>query len=83
MLLKRTKNKIIDLARNAVMVAETTLGSGKGKEKKEMAIRYILKNIPLPPFLKNILFSLLSSFIDDAIESAVKYLKTLPKIQGD
>ena len=83
MLLEHTKKKIIELARNAVMVAESTLGNGKGKEKKEIAIRYILRNIPLLQFLKNIIFSLLSSFIDDAIESAVRYLKTLPKKQGD
>ncbi len=83
MFLKNTKNKIIELAKNAVMVAEAELGNGKGEEKKKMAINYVLKNLPLPPFIKNILFIILSGFIDDAIELAVNYMKSLPKIQGD
>ena len=83
MFLKNTKNKIIELAKNAVMVAEAELGNGKGEEKKKMAINYILKNLPLPTFIKNILFIILSGFIDDAIELAVNYMKSLPKIQGD
>nr|DAP59736.1 MAG TPA: holin [Caudoviricetes sp.] len=83
MFLKNTKNKIIELAKNAVMVAEAELGNGKGEEKKKMAINYVLKNLPLPTFIKNILFIILSGFIDDAIELAVNYMKSLPKIQGD
>ncbi len=83
MFLKNTKNKIIELAKNAVMVSEAELGNGKGEEKKKMAINYVLKNLPLPTFIKNILFIILSGFIDDAIELAVNYMKSLPKIQGD
>lgn len=77
------KEKIIELAKNAVLVAESELGSGKGQEKKKMAIDYILKNLPIPTFIKTILSVLLSGFIDDAVELAVNYMKSLPTVQGE
>lgn len=82
-LFSKTKTKIKELAKNAVLVAEAELGSGKGQEKKKLAIEYILKNLPISNFLKSIISILLSSFIDDAIEISVNYMKTLSTTQGE
>lgn len=82
-LFSKTKTKIKELAKNAVLVAETELGSGKGQEKKKLAIEYVLKNLPISNFLKSIISILLSSFIDDAIEISVNYMKTLSTTQGE
>ena len=43
------KNKIKELAKKAVFFAEAELGSGKGQEKKAMAIAYIVNRLPFPP----------------------------------
>ena len=82
-LFSKTKTKIKELAKNAVLVAEAELGSGKGQEKKKLAIEYVLKNLPISNFLKSIISILLSSFIDDAIEISVNYMKTLSTAQGE
>lgn len=77
------KNQIKELAKNAVLVAESELGSSKGTEKKKLAINYVLKNLPIPEAFKSIISIFLSSFIDDVIESAVTYMNSLPKTQGE
>lgn len=82
-LFSKTKTRIKELAKNAVLVAEAELGSGKGQEKKKLAIEYVLKNLPISNFLKSIISILLSSFIDDAIEISVNYMKTLSTTQGE
>lgn len=82
-LFSKTKTKIKELAKNAVLVAEAELGSGKGQEKKKLAIEYVLKNLPISNFLKSIISILLSSFIDNAIEISVNYMKTLSTTQGE
>ena len=82
-LFSKTKTKIKELAKNAVLVAEAELGSGKGQEKKKLAIEYVLKNLPISNFLKSIISILLSSFIDDAIEISVNYMTTLSTTQGE
>ncbi|MEE0495887.1 MAG: hypothetical protein UDK34_05160 [Cyanobacteriota bacterium] len=82
-LFSKTKTKIKELAKNAVLVAEAELGSGKGQKKKKLAIEYVLKNLPISNFLKSIISILLSSFIDDAIEISVNYMKTLSTTQGE
>lgn len=69
------KEKIKEIAATAVQIAEETLGSSKGKEKKQMAIEYIVSNIPVIAPLKRLISMLLSSFIDDAVEFAVQYMK--------
>lgn len=71
------KTRIQELARNAVFAAEAELGTGKGQEKKKIAIEYVLKNLRLPQFVKTIISVLLSSFIDDAVELAVTYMNSL------
>lgn len=76
------KKQIKELARNAVLVAETELGSNKGKEKKQLAINYILKNLPISGIFKHIVAILLSGFIDDVVEISVAYMNSLPKSEG-
>lgn len=76
------KKQIKELARNAVLVAETELGSNKGKEKKQLAITYILKNLPISGIFKQIVAILLSGFIDDVVEISVAYMNSLPKSEG-
>lgn len=71
------KKQIKELAKNAVIVAESTLGSGAGQEKKKMAVGYIVGNLPFPNFIKTIISVLLSSFIDDVVELAVCYMNSL------
>ena len=74
-MLNRLKSIIIESAKSAVVIAEKTLGSNKGKQKKQMAIEYVLKHIPLPSFIKPLISLFLSSFIDDAIEFAVECME--------
>lgn len=80
---RNIKNTIKELARNAVFVAEQELGTGKGQEKKQLAIDYIVKNLPFSSIVKSIIGIFLSSFIDDAVEIAVKYMNSLPEKQGE
>lgn len=77
------KKQIKELAKNAVLKAEQELGSGKGQQKKRVAIDYILKNLPIPEFMKMIVSVILSSFIDDSIELVVSYINSLSKMQGE
>ena len=77
MFFSNIKNQIKEIAKNAVFVAEKELGSGKGKEKKELAIKYVVKNLPFSDILKPLVSMLLSKFIDDVIEIYVTYMKSL------
>lgn len=69
------KIKIKELAKSAVNNAEEILGSNKGKQKKEMAIKFVIEKLPVPIVLKPIISIMFSSFIDEAIELAVTYMK--------
>lgn len=73
---EKMKVQIKELAKTAVYQAEEVLGSSKGKEKKALAIKYVTDRMPLPVLLKPFVTLLLSSFIDDAIEFAVEYMKS-------
>ncbi len=75
----KLKEIILNLAKNAVLVAESELGSGNGQAKKRLAIEYIVNNLPFSSFVKAIISALLSRFIDDAVEIAVEYMNSLPK----
>lgn len=77
------KKKIKELAKKAVFTAEAELGSGKGQEKKALAISYVVNRLPFPPIIKTIVSVLLSSFIDDVIEISVDYMNSLPKTEGE
>lgn len=76
-MLKNLKVKIKELAKSAVIIAEKELGSNTGKQKKQMAIEYVLEHVPVPIFIKPFISLLLSSFIDDAIEFAVEYMEVI------
>lgn len=80
---KNVKIQIKELAKKAVKIAETQLGSGQGQAKKKLAIDYILKNLPFPTFVKSVISILLSSFIDDVIEISVEYMQNMPKEEGE
>ena len=71
------KSIIKNLAKNAVMIAESEIGSGKGQEKKEKAINYVISNLPFSNLIKEIISIFLSRFIDDAIEISVQYMHAL------
>ena len=47
----------------------------EGKQKKEMAIKFVIEKLPVPIVLKPIISIMFSSFIDEAIEFAVTYMK--------
>lgn len=68
------KTQIKELAKNAVLVAESELGSGAGQQKKKMAVDYVVKNLPFSNLVKCIISVLLSSFIDDVVEISVKIM---------
>jgi len=76
-MLKNLKIQIKELAKSAVIIAEKSLGSNTGKQKKKMAIEYIINHISMPVFLKPFISLLLSSFIDDAVEFAVEYMEVI------
>lgn len=71
------KSTITELAYAAVNMAEETLDSATGKEKKTAAIEYIVSMLPVISPLKSIISVLLSKFIDEAVEKAVEYLKSI------
>jgi len=71
---KNLKAKIREIAISVVRLAEETLGSNKGKEKKALAIEYIVSHLPIVAPLQKLIAMLLSSFIDDAVEFAVHYM---------
>lgn len=81
-LLKRYEKEIYELADRAVTEAEIFLGSGKGKEKKQMAVDFVLKYLPLPSylvFLKPLINKALLEMIDKAIEHCVEKLNEIIK----
>lgn len=71
------KQKIKQLAQSAVAIAEQSLGTAKGQEKKKMAVEYIIEHLPLSPFFKRFVAFVLSGFIDNAVEYAVEYMNGL------
>ena len=71
------KSKITELAYAAVSMAEETLGSATGKEKKSAAIDYIVSMLPLVAPFKGIVSFVLSKFIDEAVEKAVEYMNSI------
>lgn len=77
MLFPNLKNKITELAYAAVNMAEETLSSSTGKEKKTAAIEYILSMLPIVSPFKGIIAVVLSKFIDEAVEKAVEYMKSM------
>jgi hypothetical protein len=68
------KTKIKELARTAVVVAEEELLSGT--QKKALAIEFVVSNIPVASVFKKFIAKVLANFIDDAIELALKQMKS-------
>ncbi len=77
MLFSNLKVKITELAYAAVNVAEETLSGSSGQAKKTAAIEYVLSMIPVLAPFKGIIAFVLSKFIDEAIEKAVHYMKSV------
>lgn len=76
-MLKNLKQTIKQLAQSAVAIAEQSLGSSTGQLKKKLAIDYVTSKLPVPTFFKGLIAAILSGFIDDSIEYAVKYMNSL------
>ena len=74
---------IKNLAQNAVLIAEEELGSGNGQAKKQIAIEYIIKNLPFSEPIKRIISFLISKMIDELVESAVEWLHGQKLNQGE
>lgn len=68
------KKTVKVLADEAVKEAEKFLGAGKGDEKKEIAVNYVIGKLPVPGIFKPALKLLLSDLIDESIEFAVRRL---------
>lgn len=79
---KNIKSNIKELAYTAVHIAEQSLDTKNGREKKEMAIEYIVSMLPVFQPLKSIIIVLLSKFIDEAVEQAVKYMKDIRNLEA-
>lgn len=71
------KSTITELAYAAVSMAEDTLQSSTGKEKKAAAVEYVVSMLPLISPIKKVVSVILSKFIDEAIEKAVEYMKSM------
>lgn len=71
------KNTIKELAYSAVTMAEDTLNTSTGKEKKAAAIEYIISMLPVASIFKSLISIFLSKFIDEAVEQAVGYMKSI------
>ncbi|OLA94791.1 MAG: hypothetical protein BHW64_01920 [Candidatus Melainabacteria bacterium LEY3_CP_29_8] len=85
LLLKKYEKQIYKLAERGVKEAEIFIGSGKGQQKKQMAIDFILKYLPLPiwlQWLKPVINTTLHKLIDKAIEECVEKMnETLNKLK--
>lgn len=71
---KNIKNTITELAYSAVNIAEQSLDTKTGLDKKNMAIEYVVSMLPIIQPIKSVAVVVLSKFIDEAIEQAVKYM---------
>ncbi len=68
------KNKILALAKQAVLSVEEELSGETGKNKKIAAVKFVVTHLPVPSKFRYILGIVLSVFIDSAIEIAVSYM---------
>lgn len=74
---KNIKNTITELAYSAVNVAEQSMDTLTGQDKKNLAIEYIVSMLPIIQPLKSVVVVVLSKFIDEAIEHAVIYMNNM------
>ena len=73
-MLKEIINKIPKLAKEAVLTAEENLKTETGKTKKSAAIKFVVENLPVSKYLRSFLGTVMSVFIDSAIEIAVAFM---------
>lgn len=73
-MLDNFKNKVLELAKEAVLSVEKELEAESGKNKKIAAIKYVISHLPVATSLKYILGFVLSVFIDSAVEIAVAFM---------
>ena len=73
-MLKKIINIIPKLAKEAVFKAEENLKTESGKTKKSEAIKFVIENLPVSKYLKGFLGTIMSVFIDSAIEIAVAFM---------
>ena len=71
------KSRITELAYAAVSMAEETLDTAPGREKKSAAIDYVVSMLPIVSPFKGIISFVLSKFIDEAVEKAVEYMNSI------
>ena len=69
---KNLKNTIKDLAYTAVSYAENKLSTASGREKKEIAISFLVNRLEILPIFKPLVVFVLTNFIDKSIEKAVE-----------
>lgn len=81
-MLSNLKVTITELAYAAVNMAEETLESASGKEKKAAALEYIVSMLPIASPFKCVVSVLLSKFIDEAVEKAVQYMKSVKNAEA-
>lgn len=79
---KNIKSTITELAYAAVTMAEDTLSTSSGQEKKSAAVEYIISMLPIALPFKGIVSVILSKFIDEAIEKAVEYMKSVKTVEA-
>ena len=73
-MLNSLKNRVLGLAKEAVLKVEKNFNGEDGKYKKQVAVDYVINHLPVPDSVKFILGFVLSVFIDSAIEIAVAYM---------
>lgn len=76
------KNKILELAEQAVETVEQSLSGESGKAKKIAAVKYVVTHLPVPAPIRYVLGVFLSVFIDSAVEIAVAYMNRRKKVEG-
>lgn len=74
MILDKIKETISDLAYSAVSYAENSLSTSSGKEKKRLAITFLVNKLAIATPFKPFVIFILTDFIDKAIENAVEYM---------
>jgi hypothetical protein len=71
---------IENTALKAVEYAEDIIGKGKGTQKKQVAIAYIIGKLPVPVPFKSLLSMILMELIEESIEFALKKMKNIKEV---
>ena len=71
---EKFKNRVLVLAKDAVLKVERQLDGEDGKYKKQVAVEYVVNHLPVPEPVRILLGFILSAFIDSALEISVAYM---------